>query len=154
MEWTDISPAGMQQIVNDYKRTGTILGFHWHWFFDGDSAWKDQRTNQVNVANVVMPGTWENTEAMAELSKVADALQYLNTNGVPVIWRPLHEISGGWFWWSYLNNPTNSAALYSMIYNYFTNVRHLNNLLWVWNTGGNIDPKVGSLPPIRGPGWG
>ncbi len=141
MEWTDISPAGMQQIVNDYKRTGTILGFHWHWFFDGDSAWKDQRTNQVNVANVVMPGTWENTEAMAELSKVADALQYLNTNGVPVIWRPLHEISGGWFWWSDLNNPTNSAALYSMIYNYFTNVRHLNNLLWVWNTGGNIDPR-------------
>jgi len=141
MEWTDISPAGLQNIVDDYYRAGTILGFHYHWFFDGDSAWKDQRTNQVNVANVVTIGTWENTEAMAELSRVADALEYLNSNGVPVIWRPLHEISGGWFWWSDLDNPENSAALYRMIYNYFTVDRQLNNLLWVWNTGGNFDPR-------------
>jgi hypothetical protein len=95
----------------------------------------------VNVANVVTVGTPEHTEAMAELAKVADALEYLNTNGVPVIWRPLHELSGGWFWWSDLNNPTNTAGLYRMIYNYFTVDRHLNNLLWVWNTGGNIDAR-------------
>jgi hypothetical protein len=141
MEWTDLSPAGMQSMVDDYNRTGTILGFHYHWFFNGDSAWKDQRTNQVNVANVVTVGTPEHTEAMAELAKVADALKYLDDHGVPVIWRPLHELSGGWFWWSDLDHPENTAALYRMIYNYFTVDRQLNNLLWVWNTGGNIDAR-------------
>jgi Glycosyl hydrolase family 26 len=82
MEWSDLSSAGMQSMVDDYNRTGTILGFHYHWFFNGDSAWKNQRINQVNVANVVTVGTPENTEAMAELAKVADALEYLNANGV------------------------------------------------------------------------
>ncbi len=141
MQWTDLSPAGKQSIVGDYNRTGTILGFHYHWFFNGESAWKNQRTNQVNVANVVTVGTPEHTEAMTELAKVADALKYLDDHGVPVIWRPLHELSGGWFWWSDLDHPENTAALYRMIYNYFTVDRQLNNLLWVWNTGGNIDAR-------------
>jgi mannan endo-1,4-beta-mannosidase len=141
MQWTDLSSAGLQRIVDDYRRTGTILGFHHHWFFNGESAWKDQRTNQVNVAAVITAGTPEHTEAMAELAKVADALRYLDDHDVPVLWRPLHELSGGWFWWTDLDHPENTAALYRMIYNYFTVDRQLNNLLWVWNTGGNIDAR-------------
>jgi len=141
MQWTDLTPAGMQQIVDDYFRTGTILSFQYHWFFNGQSAWVSERSNQVSVANMLTEGTVEQAQARLELARVADALKYLDDRGVPVLWRPLHELSGGWFWWTDLAHPENTAALYRMIYHYFTNERHLNNLLWVWNTGGNIDAR-------------
>ena len=141
MQWTDLSPAGMQQIADAYYRTGTILSFQWHWFFNGESAWKSERTNQVDVGRVVTVGTAENAQALLELGRVADALKYLDDRGVPVLWRPLHESSGGWFWWTDSTHPENTAALYRMIYNFFTNDRQLKNLLWVWNTGGNFDAR-------------
>ncbi len=141
MEWTDLSAAGMQQVVDACRRTGTILSFQWHWYFNGQSAWKGERTNQVDVGRVVTPGTPENTQALLELGRVADALKYLDDRGVPVLWRPLHELSGGWFWWTDSTHPENTAELYRMIYNFFTTSRQLKNLLWVWNTGRNFDPR-------------
>lgn len=141
MEWSDLTPAGMQEVVDAYYRSGTILSYQWHWSYNGQSAWKSDRTTQVDVGQVITPGTAENTQALIELGEVADALQYLDDRSVPVIWRPLHEISGGWFWWTDSNRPENTAALYRMIFDFYTNDRQLKNLLWVWNTGGNFDPR-------------
>jgi mannan endo-1,4-beta-mannosidase len=141
MQWYDLSAGSMQQLADRCHRAGTILSFQYHWFFNGESAWTNERTNAVDVGRMVTDGTPEHTAAMLELARVADALQVLNTNNVAVLWRPLHEISGGWFWWTDPVQPTNTAALYRMIFNYFTCDRHLTNLLWVWNTGGNFDPR-------------
>lgn len=52
--------------------------------------------------------------------------------GVPILWRPLHEASGGWFWWGAEGAET-YKKLYIMLYDMLTNEYGLNNLIWLWN---------------------
>lgn len=112
---------------------GYILTLHWHWFFDGDTAWTQKRKKKVDVGAMVTPGTPENRQLMKELSKTADTLQVFEDAGTPVLWRPLHEIDGGWFWWTDRKNPENTAKLWQIMFDYFTTVRKLDNLIWVYS---------------------
>ena len=66
-----------------------------------------------------------------DMDRIAVELQKLQNAGVPVLWRPLHEASGGWFWWG--KDCESYKALYTFMYDYFTKTMGLNNLIWVWN---------------------
>ena len=48
---------------------------------------------------------------------------------------PLHEIDGGWFWWTDKKKPENTAALWRLMYDHFTRTRKLDNLIWVYSAG-------------------
>jgi mannan endo-1,4-beta-mannosidase len=63
----------------------------------------------------------------------ADYLKQLADARVPVLWRPLHEIDGSWFWWTDAETPENTAALWRLMFDYFVNERELHNLIWVYN---------------------
>lgn len=117
------------------RRHGYILTLHWHWYFDGDSAWTGKRKKPVDVARMVTPGTLEHVQTMKELAAAADKLQVFADADVPVLWRPLHEIDGGWFWWTDKKKPENTARLWRMMFDYFTHTRKLNNLIWVYSAG-------------------
>jgi len=112
-----------------------ILTLHWHWFYDEDSAWKSKRKSPVDVGRVVTPGTPEYEQAIVEMNAAADTLQVLEDAGIPVLWRPLHEIDGGWFWWTDKDKPENTAQLWRMMYDLFTHTRKLDNLIWVYSAG-------------------
>ncbi len=117
------------------KRHRYILTLHWHWFFGEDSAWTGKRKTPVDVGKVITPGTVEYRRAMAEMDWAADKLQVLEDAGIPVLWRPLHEIDGGWFWWTDKEKPENTAALWRLMYDHFTRTRKLDNLIWVYSAG-------------------
>ncbi len=125
----------VRQVVEHVGRYGYLLTLHWHWFFAGDSAWRAKRQRPVDVGRLVTPGTAEHRQAMKELAAAADKLQVLRDAGVPVLWRPLHEIDGGWFWWTDLKQPENTAQLWRMMFDYFTKERKLHNLIWVYSAG-------------------
>lgn len=36
---------------------------------------------------------------MSDVDEIAKQLKRLSDADVPVLFRPLHEASGGWFWW-------------------------------------------------------
>ena len=122
-------------VVDHAKRHGYILTLHWHWFYDDDSAWKSKREKPVAVGKVVTPGTSEYRQAMTEMAAAGDTLQILEDADIPVLWRPLHEIDGGWFWWTDKETPENTAQLWRIMYDYFTHVRKLDNLIWVYSAG-------------------
>ena len=131
MQW--LGPV--DRMVKHAKHHNYILTLHWHWHFNNDSAWTKKRKKPVNIHRMLTPGTTEHTQTMKELSAVADNLQKFEDAGIPVLWRPLHEIDGGWFWWTDKKSPENTARLWRMMYNYFTNVRKLDNLIWVYSAG-------------------
>ncbi|UCD00220.1 MAG: discoidin domain-containing protein [Phycisphaerales bacterium] len=122
-------------IASHAKKHGYILTLHWHWFYDDDSAWKNKRKNPVDVGRVVTPGTAEHRQAIAEMAAAADRLQVLEDADVPVLWRPLHEIDGGWFWRTDRDTPENTAKLWRIMYDYLTHTRKLDNLIWVYSAG-------------------
>ena len=84
-------------------------------------------------------GTKENEYYLSTLRTLAAEFNKLEAQGVPVIWRPLHEAEGGggedgsWFWWG----REGSAAYKKLwIYTYETLTNDLNchNLIWEWNS--------------------
>ena len=131
MQWLG-DPA---KVTEHARRHGYILTLHWHWSFSDDSAWPKKRKKPVDVERVVTPGTAEHKQAMVELSAAADKLQIIEDAGVPVLWRPLHEIDGGWFWWTDKKQPENTAKLWRMMFDFMTHERKLDNLIWVYSAG-------------------
>lgn len=82
-------------------------------------------------------GTELNTNFNDELDLEALFIKKLEKLGIPVIFRPLHEINGGWFWWQkYSENGISgkdSADLFKYVRNYFENEWNLKNILWEFN---------------------
>ncbi|EWM52558.1 glycosyl hydrolase [Ruminococcus flavefaciens] len=84
-------------------------------------------------------GTKENEYYLSTLKTLAKEFNKLEAQGIPVIWRPLHEAEGGggengsWFWWG----REGSAAykkLWIYTYNTLTNDLNCHNLIWEWNS--------------------
>ncbi len=84
-------------------------------------------------------GTKENEYYLSTLKTLAKEFNKLEAEGIPVIWRPLHEAEGGggengsWFWWG----REGSAAykkLWQYTYNTLTNDLNCHNLIWEWNS--------------------
>lgn len=67
-----------------------------------------------------------------DIDAIAEQLKRLQTADVPVLWRPLHEASGGWFWWG-AEGPEPCIKLWQYMYRRLTDYHGLNHLIWVWN---------------------
>ncbi len=87
--------------------------------------------NQWN--ELITDGTDLNNEWKKRMDDIAVYLQYLEDNEVEVLFRPLHEMNQGKFWWGGRPGTNGTAELYRITHNYFTNEKGLSNLIWVWN---------------------
>ena len=67
-----------------------------------------------------------------DLDSMAAQLLALKDKGIPVLWRPLHESSGDWFWWG-SDGPDAYTWLWELMYKRYTGFFGLDNLIWIWN---------------------
>ncbi len=118
---------------------GAIVTMCWHWNAPSDyltgtwySGFYKEHTN-IDL-DAIMNGEDEAgmQALLSDMDAIAGELKVLQEAGVPLLWRPLHEASGGWFWWGDCEAQSN-IALYRLMYDKFTNEYGLNNLIWVWN---------------------
>jgi mannan endo-1,4-beta-mannosidase len=72
-------------------------------------------------------------------------LSDLQSAGVTVLWRPLHEMNGDWFWWGNQDAATFKNVWIDM-YNYFKNTKGLNNLIWVYAPDFSRDNRTAYYP--------
>ena len=75
-----------------------------------------------------------------DIDNMAGQLVSLKNKGVPVLWRPLHEASGDWFWWG-ASGTDAYKWLWQLMYTRMTDYFGLDNLIWVWN-GQSADTLV------------
>lgn len=69
---------------------------------------------------------------ISDMDAVAEALKPLADADVPVLWRPLPEAGGGWYWWGAAGAEP-YCWLWDLMYTRMTSYHQLNNLLWIWN---------------------
>jgi mannan endo-1,4-beta-mannosidase len=139
--WDDQYKRTLQRAVDQSKdwwhKQGGIVSFAWHWANPLTTAGTFEATRPgfapIDVGRIVTPGTKEHETAMDDLRQHADYLEQFAKARVPVLWRPLHEIEGGWFWWSDTKTPENTAKLWRMMFDYFVKERRLHNLIWVYS---------------------
>ncbi len=140
--YTPVVERSVEAAKEWWDRGGIVaMQFHWkHPAKTNGSAWVGKHGNSppsgpYDMANVTKPGTPAHGAFMTDLARHADYLQRLADARVPVLWRPFHEIDGGWFWWTDQETPENTAAAWRMMFDFLVKERKLHNLIWVFNPG-------------------
>ncbi|MCD7709069.1 MAG: beta-mannosidase [Clostridiales bacterium] len=122
-----------------FWENGGIVTFCWHWnapekYLTGDwySGFYADSTD-IDLAAIMNGEDEEGYDLlMDDIDAIAQELLILQDAGVPILWRPLHEASGGWFWWGAAGADA-YKQLYILLYDKLTNEYGLNNLIWLWN---------------------
>ena len=120
-----------------WDRNG-IPVFCWHWrdpsrtteAFYTKTASKPEGTT-FDVSKINEPASDEYKAMISDIDFISGLLKKLQEQKVPVIWRPLHEAAGGWFWWG-AKGPEACKKLFQVMYNRMVNHHGLKNLIWVW----------------------
>lgn len=73
----------------------------------------------------------EYVKLIRDLDAIAIQIQKFQDKNTPLLWRPLHEASGGWFWWG-AEGPAPFIQLWRLMYKRFVNVHNLHHLIWVY----------------------
>ncbi len=118
----------------NWHKTGGIVTMTYHLHLPGDCfCWGKVNNGGITkqeFKEIITPGTDQYKKHLVDLDTAAAYLKKLRDAGVPVLWRPFHEMNGGWFWWG---KQQEFAKLWDIMYERFTRVHNLNNLLWVWS---------------------
>jgi mannan endo-1,4-beta-mannosidase len=139
--------------ATEAHRRGQIVTVSWHWnaptnLLDGQMVdhegkrveakwWSGFYTFATSfdlAAALADPEDDRYRLIVRDIDAIAAELTQLRDAGVPVLWRPLHEAEGGWFWWG-AKGPEPFKQLWRLLYQRLTVHHGLDNLLWVYSSG-------------------
>ncbi len=135
----------IDRLIADAK-DGYLLTLSWHWASpsgqmntEAEPWWKSFYTEATtyDVSQVLAnPNSKEYALMLSDIDTIAVQLRKLQDAGIPVLWRPLHEASGGWFWWG-AKGPKAFIQLWQIVFDRLTKVDGIHNLLWVYTGDGD-----------------
>lgn len=134
----------------EWNEQGGITTFSWHWnapkdLIDepGKEWWRGFYT-EATTFDVTKAMNDQTSEEYALILRDIDAialqLKKLQMAEVPVLWRPLHEAEGKWFWWG-ARGAEPCIWLWRLLFERLVHHHGLNNLIWVWTSTGSPDAK-------------
>ena len=118
----------------EWTEESGILTFSFHWFSPlggRDKSFYAEHTD-FDASRILVDGTPEREAFFHDMDVMAELLKPFREKDIPILWRPFHESDGTWFWWG-AKGPEVARNLYKLMYDHYTQVHHLDNLLWVWN---------------------
>ncbi len=118
----------------EWAQKGGIITFTWHWYSPIGGVDKSfyARNTDFDANKVFVEGSDERKAFFSDMDAMAELLEGFNKKDIPILWRPFHEAEGDWFWWGVKGMDT-ARKLYRLMFDYYVNVKHLDNLIWVWN---------------------
>lgn len=134
-----------------WSNDGGLVVYDWHWyapcngcaFYADDTSFSladavtdidlskvtDEELEQLYVEDKI---TIEAYKLIKDIDNISALMQRMEDAGVTVMWRPMHEASGGWFWWG-ASGADAYKWLWKLMYHRMTDYHELDNLIWVWN---------------------
>ena len=138
----DVSFNTMRQLIIDAYSKGGIITISWH--ADNPTTNGNSWDKTPTAKDIIGNGPYVE-KYKSWLSKVADFLKSLKYKGknIPIIFRPFHEMNGGWFWWG---NPNCNSIEYIQLWRntvyLLRDTYKLHNLVYTYspnNLGQNND---------------
>ncbi|SFW32212.1 glycoside hydrolase family 26 protein [Chitinophaga sancti] len=130
----------MRQYIKEGFQRGGVITISWH-ARSPLGAEKGAWDTTHGTVTSILPGGVNHALYKAWLDKVAGFLQSLD--GIPVLFRPFHELTGNWFWWGRSAcTPAEFITLWRFTVYYLKAEKHLHNLLYVYNTGGETKREI------------
>lgn len=131
--WADYENT---KVVEDWHAAGGIVSIMWHWnvpanngtdysFYYGS---KDDETT-FDVKKIFDETSSEYQLMIKDIDQIAGYLKLLKDKNIPVLWRPLHEAGGRWFWWGM--DAEACKQLWKVMYKRFADAG-LDNLIWMF----------------------
>ncbi|HOY23315.1 MAG TPA: glycosyl hydrolase, partial [Cellvibrio sp.] len=161
-------PAAMtENFISKIQANGYIPSLIWHWHSPADAKslsgtcatsadhcwWNSFYTEHSNfnlTATLADTNSTQYKAMIADIDRIAVQLKKLQAADIPVLWRPLHEADGGWFWWG-AQGSDSYKKLWRLMYDRLTNHHQLHNLIWVitiadpsWYPGDDVVDVVGA----------
>lgn len=128
--------AGVTKRAQEWWEQGGIPTICWHTGADFASGYTESLNDNINWDEAFVPGSKTNLALIEGMDRAVPYLQQLEDAEVPVLWRPFHELDGGWFWWS-KGGSDNFVKLWQMMYSRYTDYWGLDNLIWVYGYSKN-----------------
>lgn len=123
--------------AKEWHRRGGIVSICWHWGTPPDGVGYPSSQGTIDLEEALTEGTALHAGMLRQMDEAAMALKKLAKAGVPVLWRPLHEFDGGWFWWGKGGGDA-FIRLWRLMYDRYTHHFGLNNLIWVLGYDGGV----------------
>ena len=120
------------QAAIQYWKEGGLVTISAHLYNPANPKGGGLRDQGVDLNDLLAPEGDTHTRWMQELDLIAAGLQELKDAGVVVLWRPFHEMNGGWFWWGAKDADT-FIKVWRHMFDYFSKTKGLDNLLWVYS---------------------
>lgn len=124
--------AELQNAIEWWK-AGGIPCIMWQCGIQSSREGVRSRNKEIDLNRCFVEGTPENTTMWSEFKMIANHLEVLRDNNVPVLWCPFYELEGR------QNDIELHKKLWRTMFTYCTTERKLNNLIWVF--GFNSDTK-------------
>lgn len=129
--------SAMRTFIQQAYQKGAVITISWHSNnpLTGKNAW-DAAPGSVAA---LLPGGQKHELFKTYLDRIAHFLGSLKGGkgeAIPVLWRPFHEHTGGWFWWG-VKSSTNQEfkSLFRFSVDYLRKEKGLHHLLIGYNTG-------------------
>lgn len=132
---------GVAKRAREWWEMGGIPTICWHTGADFASGYNECLADNLNWEEAFIPGSATYNALLDGMDRAVPYLQQLEDAEVPVLWRPFHELDGGWFWWS-KGGAENFVKLWQLMYSRYTDYWGLDNLIWVFGysaNGGNME---------------
>ncbi|HEX8014734.1 MAG TPA: glycosyl hydrolase [Flavobacterium sp.] len=125
----------MKQYIKEANERGGISTISWH--FDNPETGKNAWDNTSKSLKTILPGEKNHEKFTSWLDKAANfflSLKDKNGKNIPILFRPYHELTGGWFWWGKGNcTPEEFKAAWKFTFEYLQK-KGVHNLIYVYNT--------------------
>lgn len=141
-----------EDMINEHNNKNIILSPLWHWnaptkLIDascsgsGNTAWYSgfyTTASTFNLKTALADTNSADYQALIlDMDEIAAELKKFSDADIPLLWRPLHEAEGGWFWWG-AADAASLKTLWQLMHDRFTEVHQLNNLIWVYTFAGEL----------------
>ncbi|SHM58959.1 glycoside hydrolase family 26 protein [Flavobacterium chilense] len=126
----------MKNYIQEANKRGGISTISWH--FDNPATGKNAWDNTPNSLKTILPGGENHQKFISWLDKAAAfflSLKDQKGKNIPVLFRPYHELTGGWFWWGKGNCTADEfKTAWKFTFEYLQK-KGVHNLIYIYNTG-------------------
>lgn len=122
-------------ITITYHQANPVMGEPCTFKEGVQSELTEEQWDELLEYGSVLYGKWK-----AQMDLIAGYLLELKEAGIPILFRPYHEMNGGWFWWGGHPGEDRFIALWKQLYHLYTHDYKLDNLIWIWSPD---DPNHG-----------
>lgn len=143
-------PEGTTEQILQQAKAGQIVTLSWHWNAPKDlldKTYKDATGKTVEAPwfkgfytyattfdvqrALDHPESEDYRLLLRDIDAIAVQLKKFADSDVPLLWRPLHEAEGRWFWWGAKGSKP-FIKLWRLLFDRLTHRHKLHNLIWVY----------------------